>query len=137
MAYFLIRHHLFDIEELAEAAYQSKLAALGILAAGINHEVKNPLFVVKGLADSYLDKTREGFYDNKEQAVAKALEMFTKVSEQAGRAMEIGRSFSLFAKEQVPVVPAAAANSLRQTVDYVLPLIRAELKIDKILSTVF
>jgi len=56
LGYVVIRNNLFDLEALAGFIQEAKLSALGIMATSINHEVKNPLFVIKGLAEILLDK---------------------------------------------------------------------------------
>ena len=43
---------LFDEERIAQAAHKDKLAALGILTASINHEIRAPLFLMRALVDT-------------------------------------------------------------------------------------
>ena len=49
---------LFDEERLAQAAHKDKLAALGILTASINHEIRGPLFMLRGVIETETDINR-------------------------------------------------------------------------------
>ena len=62
LAYVTTRTNIFEIEELAHAAHRDKLTAIGVLVASINHEIRNPLFIIKGLAESCLDRQKEGIF---------------------------------------------------------------------------
>ncbi len=61
LAFFLTKHGLFDEERMAQAAHKDKLAALGILTASINHEIRAPLFMMRGSIEvgNSLDQVRE------------------------------------------------------------------------------
>lgn len=125
----MMRFNLFDVEEMAQAAHRNKLAAIGTLAASINHEIKNPLYVIQGLAGAFIANRQDGVYTKTELALEKAEEIFSKISDHATRAMEIMKSFALFAKRNM------AENDMKSNVHFVeiirnvLPLVNHELEI--------
>lgn len=126
-AYFLIRKGLFNIEELAQAAHRDKLTAIGVLAASINHEVKNPLFIIKGLAESCLERQKEGIFPTKEKALESANDAMKRSMEQADRAMDIIKRLSLFAKAGIDSEIKFEPVNIAQVLEDVLPLVRYEL----------
>ena len=98
MGIALIRYGLFDVQQIADAFHKEKLAAIGMLAASINHEIRNPLYVIQGLAESHLANMQEGIYAQSDQALTRANEILKKASEQVARAMDIMRRFAEFSK---------------------------------------
>ena len=127
LAYFLIRKGLFDVEALAQAAHRDKLVAIGVLAASINHEVKNPLFIIKGLAENYLERQKEGVFPTKEKALQNANDAMKRSMEQADRAMDIIKRLSLFAKAGIESEIKLESVNIAQVVEDILPLVRYEL----------
>lgn len=132
MAYFMMREQLFDIGELAQAAHREKLAAIGTLATSINHEIRNPLYIIQGLAQSYLANFREGIFLDKETALQKSEESFQKTEEQAARAVDIMKRFSMFAKQDVKQEVLPGKVDLKSVLSDILPLVSHELELDKI-----
>jgi two-component system sensor histidine kinase HydH len=66
----LILRNLGDVRRLQEEIRRKeKLAALGGLAAGIAHEIRNPLSSIKGLASFFGSKFAEGSEDKEAAAV--------------------------------------------------------------------
>lgn len=63
LAYGVTRHRLFDVEALVKALRKERLATLGLLASSINHEIKNPIYIIKGLLENSLDEERATFND--------------------------------------------------------------------------
>ncbi|GEM_PF-4450364 len=98
LTYAILRHRLLDVETMMQLFQQHKLATLGLLAAGLNHEIRNPLFVIKGSAESYLDNLGRGAFEPPELAVQKSKEILEKTVDQAQRAVEIMRRFSSFVR---------------------------------------
>lgn len=131
LAYAMIRHRAFDLIEIAEAAQKDKLAAIGTLAASINHEIRNPLYIIRGLAGSFIANLQDGIYSNSQQAVDKAREMMTKVEEHSARAMDIMKRFAMFAKQGGEPAPVACV-SLNEVLEGVFPLISHEVQLEKI-----
>lgn len=127
LAYFMIKQKLFDVEEFAQAAHRDKLTAIGVLAASINHEVRNPLFIIKGLAESYLERQKEGVFLSKEKALENASDAMKRSIDQAERAMDIIKRLSLFAKAGIDSEIKFESVKVGQVVDDILPLIRYEL----------
>lgn len=100
MAYAMIRHRVLDIERFADAFQREKLAAVGLLAASLHHELKSPLYVAQGSLESYLENVREGIYKNGEgeEASKKVIETSLRQLKRAG---EIMQKLTDFAKPEV------------------------------------
>ena len=135
LAYVMIKQKLFDAEELAQAAHRDKLTAIGVLAASINHEVKNPLFIIKGLAESWLERKRSGVFENDQQCLEKGEEFVAKSMEQADRAMDIIKRLSLFAKAGIDSEIKLEPVKMGEVLENILPLIRYELAAHSIALT--
>ena len=127
LAYVITRTNLFHVEELAQAAHRDKLTAIGVLAASINHEVKNPLFIIKGLAESCLERQKEGIFPSKEEALDSANDAMKRSMEQADRAMDIINRLSLFAKAGIDSEIKLEPVKVAQVIENILPLVRYEL----------
>ena len=82
-----------------------KLAAVGQLAAGIVHDVKNPLGVIKGLAEELLEDPLEG---------AGALEAYRQIRDNATRANSIVTDLLVFARQSAT---AMSRRDLRETIE--------------------
>jgi signal transduction histidine kinase len=87
-----------------------KLAAVGQLAAGIVHDVKNPLGVIKGMAEEMLEDAAAG------SGQADALQT---IRENASRANSIVTDLLTFARQSTPTMQE---RDLRETVDGALRL---------------
>ena len=135
LAYFITRTSLFDEEELAQAAHRDKLTAIGVLAASINHEVKNPLFIIKGLAESCLERQKEGIFPTKEKALESANDAMKRSIEQADRAMDIIKRLSLFAKAGIDSEIKFEAVNVQTVLEDILLLVRYELAAHSIALT--
>ncbi|MDD5217689.1 MAG: ATP-binding protein [Candidatus Omnitrophica bacterium] len=132
MAYFMIRKNLFDEYEMARAAQRDKLAAIGTLATSINHEIKNPLYIIQGFSDSFLANTEDGIFKNDAEALAKAREVLKKTGEQSQRALEIMKRFAAFSKQNLNREMQIEAVPLAALIENIMPLVRHELELDKI-----
>ena len=132
MTYVMIKHHVFDIEKLADAFQREKLAAIGTMTASINHEIRNPLYVIKGMAESYLENLTQGLYPTQEEALQRSREILSKSIEQTQRAMEIIKRFALFAKQGTREEAQFEEVDLNRTFEEILPLVNHELELDKI-----
>ena len=58
LAYFMSEKGLLNTESIAQAAHRDKLAALGILTASVNHEIRAPLFVIRGTVETETDSSK-------------------------------------------------------------------------------
>ncbi len=132
MAYFMMRKNLFDEKDLFQAAHRDKLAAIGTIATSINHEIRNPLYIIHGLAESFLHNFR-GEEKNLQVVKNESVAVLEKTAQQAKRAMEIMSLLSLFAKHKSGEVAAGAEKAnFQECLNNVLPLVRHEMTLDKI-----
>lgn len=116
----------------ARAAQREKMAVIGTLSAGINHEICNPLGIARGQCEMFLLNIAEGVYKGKTQKelLAKAQEIMMKVIHETDRATLITRKLSSFAK---PAKGEILDNvSLGKEVRVVISLLEHDLKLDNI-----
>jgi signal transduction histidine kinase len=115
----------------AEAAQKEKMAVIGTLSAGINHEICNPLGIARGQCEAFLLNLKDGLYKDKspEELLEKTKEIMAKVIKETDRATIITKKLSSFAK---PAKGEAEAVSIDKVVDEVLTLVGYELKLEKI-----
>ncbi len=125
-SYFMIRHKLFDVEQIIESFQREKLAALGLLAASVNHEIKNPLYAAKSLVDSYLENTKEGLKPKD------PIELSIKVSHQLSRALDVITKLNRFAKPASDSISKNLKASIPEALQTVLDLVSYEFSLDKI-----
>ncbi len=131
LAFAINQYRLMNVEMAAEIAQSAKLAALGMLTAGINHEIRNPLYVIRGQAQTFLENVKEGLYKSNDEALKDALRMMMKTDEQAERATDIIKKLSEFARPQNEINFKQSVNVLG-CLDYVLELIHFEINLDKV-----
>jgi len=94
----------------AQLIQSEKLAAVGQLTAGIVHDVKNPLAVIKGLAEELAEESNlDGF----------ALEGLQTIRESASRANTIVTDLLKFARQSTP---EKHRRDMRETIQSVLRL---------------
>jgi signal transduction histidine kinase len=111
-AYFMVRHHLFDVDDVIEAFQREKLASLGLMAASINHEIRNPLYIVKELLKSQIEFEKEGIQKKD------PIEVAQKALAQTDRALEVVRKLSYFTRPtaQTEVTDSASVPRAVETV---------------------
>lgn len=87
--------HRKKIEEQEFYYYTEKLASLGTLAAGVAHEINNPLAIILGHTDLLLDKAE------KDSRLFKSLKTIERQGLNAKRIIENLLSFSSFSEKKV------------------------------------
>ncbi len=115
----------------AEAAQKEKMAVIGTLSAGINHEICNPLGIARGQCEAFLLNIKDGLYKNKstEELLTKAKDIMAKVMHETDRATAITKKLSSFAK---PSKGESEMVHIDKEIDDVLGLVGYELKLEKI-----
>ncbi len=132
VAYAVLRHNIMDVEEMVEAAQRDKLMVIGMLSASINHEIRNPLFVIKGFNESLLANLRSNAYNKltEEERRRKVEEILEKTIGQVNRAAEISQRLTDFSK--VTKVSTEEQIDLENVVSNVLSFIKYGLEMDEI-----
>ena len=133
MVYAMIKHRVFDVEKLADAFRREKLAAVGILAASVNHELKNPLFIIRGNLEIGLRRLKDEIADP--QKVTSALTpLMEKSLSQIDRASELMQRLSDFAKPELGLIRDEKV-SIAEVFEKVLELVNYQFKLNKIKLT--
>ena len=132
VAYSIIRNHLFDINILTDLIQETRLSAMGLLASSINHEIKNPLFIIKSTAEMYLESMREGRLASLEAVSEKSCAAFQKTIAQVLRAFDIMKNFAEFGKRESGRIFDAQNHKLATILRNVLQLVGGELALDNI-----
>ncbi len=132
LAYGLIRYRLFDLAKVAEMVHRERLAAIGTLSTSMNHEIRNPLFIIQGAAQSLLVNLQEKRIADPAQVQEQTAKTLAKISDQATRAMDIMKRFSTFAKQTTDQNIREQNVSLSAILENVVTLISAELSLDQI-----
>jgi signal transduction histidine kinase len=119
-------------EAQAQAAQREKMAVIGTLSAGINHEICNPLGIARGQCEMFLLNLKEGIYDDRppEELLEKARGIMEKVINETDRATVITKKLSSFAKPSNGVI----TNNVNvvSELDEVISLVEHDLKLDNI-----
>jgi signal transduction histidine kinase len=115
----------------AEAAQKEKMAVIGTLSAGINHEICNPLGIARGQCEAFLLNIKDGIYKNRDtkELMKMAEDIMSKVIKETDRATAITKKLSSFAK---PAKGESEMVDVDKEVDEVLGLVGYELKLEKI-----
>lgn len=116
----------------AEAAQREKMAVIGTLAAGINHEICNPLGIARGQCEMFLLNYKDGLYENVDpkELNEKCLEIFNKVIKEVDRATGITKRLSSFAKPSSKF--AMNEVDVNEATQEVLAILGHELRMDNI-----
>ena len=120
-------------EAQAQAAQREKMAVIGTLSAGINHEICNPLGIARGQCEMFLLNVKEGIYKERtaDELLEKAQEIMQKVINETDRATVITKKLSSFAKPAKGRMQDGV--SLKNEIDEVISLIEHDLKLDNII----
>jgi len=119
-------------EAQAQAAQREKMAVIGTLSAGINHEICNPLGIARGQCEMFILNLQEGLYDGRdpEELLEKAKEIMQKVINETDRATVITRKLSSFAKPARGNVEDDV--QINRELEEVISLVEHDLKLDNI-----
>lgn len=93
-------------EKSSQVVHQARMAALGEMAAGIAHEINNPLTVVSGKAAQIERKIKNGDKDINPEEILDAMNKINKMSERIARIVKSLRYFSRnIESEEMSLVP--------------------------------
>lgn len=123
LTYAMIRTRFFDADVLADYVQEARLSAIGLLTASIHHEIKSPVFVIRGLAEGLAEK---------EATHKQTLETTTKIIQQTERITEIIRKFREFATRPKGKLIDIQPVNLKSAVKNVLPLVQSQIDAHKI-----
>lgn len=114
----------------AEVAQQEKMAVIGTLSAGINHEIKNPLSIIRGVCELFVLKMKEGAQVSAQgELINEAKDIMEKVISQADRVSGIAARLANFAK---PAKGYTERVIIDKEIDEVLGLVGYELTLAEI-----
>lgn len=122
-------------EAQAQDAQKEKMAVIGTLSAGINHEICNPLGIARGQCEMFLLNWADGVYKDRtsEELLEKACEIMHKVIHETDRATVITRKLSSFAK---PAKGEIEDNvRIEDEIQQVISLVEHDLVLDNISIT--
>ncbi len=113
------------LDQQAAMVHAEKLSSLGRMAAGIAHELRNPLAVILGRAQIALTKLKQGQVIPPDQLQ----HTLAKIEEQTQRAERIIQSLSAYAREGTTEM---ASVNLHDLITDVLELVRPQVKMNQI-----
>jgi signal transduction histidine kinase len=113
----------------AEAAQQEKMAVIGTLSAGINHEIKNPLSIIRGVCELFALKAANSTPSTTGELINEAKAIMEQVIRQADRASVIATRLANFAK---PATGQSERVTIYKEIDEVLGLVGYELRFAEI-----
>ena len=119
LAFAIARHRLFDADALVDLFRKERLAAIGLIAASINHEIKNPLYAIKNSIDTSLDRIKAGGPLDSE--------ILKRAGDQADRIFNIIQSINRFVKPaslHVKDQKASLESALSAVMDFIYPEIK-------------
>ncbi|MBU0570835.1 MAG: GAF domain-containing protein [Candidatus Omnitrophica bacterium] len=116
----------------AQAAQREKMAVIGTLSAGINHEICNPLGIIRGQCELFILNKEDGFYENADPAevIDKAQEIMEKVINETDRASSITKRLSAFSKPSKDEKENDV--SVEKELEEVMALLEHDLKLDNV-----
>jgi signal transduction histidine kinase len=117
---------------LAEAAQAERRAAIGTMAAGINHEIGNPLNIINTKIQLFLAGVKRGLYQDKpkDEIVQECQNILNDTINQTNRIADITRRLSNFAKPSKEFKPESLI--VLQEIEEALFMAGHELELDRI-----
>jgi signal transduction histidine kinase len=124
-----VNHELQDanhriLEHQAAMLRSEKLSSLGRMAAGVAHELRNPLAVIGARAHLLMTSLRKGL-----PTVDRIGRDLTTIEEQVRRAVQIITGLSTYARERPPELRALA---LPTVIEASLELVKHQVKMDSV-----
>jgi len=127
LAYAMIRTRFFDADVLADYVQEARLSAIGLLTTSIHHEIKSPVFVIRGLAESVSEKSSSSELNQKQ-----AQEVMAKIIQQTERITEIIRKFRDFAARPKNQLLKLQTIELKQVMKGVLAITQSQIDAGKV-----
>ncbi len=117
---------------LTEAAQNERRAAIGTMAAGINHEIGNPLNIINTKIQLFLAGVERGLCKNRsrEEIIQECHAILSETINQTNRIAEITRRLSNFAKPSKEFKPESL--NLSAEIEETLSMVGHDLELDKI-----
>ena len=126
VAYALFYYRFIDVESAIQSFQREKLATIGLLAASINHEIRNPLYAARGVLETYLENLKEGILRKEPKEVTE------RAMKQIDRALEVITKLNRFAKPATESINQDSKASIPEALQNVLDLVSYEFELDKI-----
>lgn len=116
----------------AETAQNERRAAIGTLAAGINHEIGNPLNIINTKMQVYLMSIERGLYKDKtpEEIIAEARSIMNTCLQQTMRISDITKKLSSFAKPSKDFKPEL--TDIEEQIDDTLAVVGHDLELERV-----
>ncbi len=117
---------------LTEAAQAERRAAIGTMAAGINHEIGNPLNIINTKIQVFRTAVQRGFYKDKpkEEIMEECVAILDETIKQTERIAEITKKLSNFAKPGKEFKPVII--SIPQEIENTLGILGHDLELERI-----
>ena len=119
-------------EAQAQAAQREKMAVIGTLSAGINHEICNPLGIARGQCEMFLLNMADGVYKetDRKEVISKAKIIMDKVIHEVDRATVITKKLSSFARPSKGEMTDDV--SVEKEMEEVISLVKHDLSLENI-----
>lgn len=117
---------------LTEAAQAERRAAIGTMAAGINHEIGNPLNIMSARIQLFKLSRQKGMFKDKsaDEVLDEAEAALDECLEQSGRISEITKKLANFAKPSKEFKPMLVG--ILEEIDETLGIVGHDLELEKI-----
>ncbi len=117
MQYIMVFSEITQTKRIqAEIIRMDRMASLGVLSAGIAHEIRNPLAGIKAMAQSLEDELQDE---------PGRLEYISRILKQVNRLEKLLKAFFSYAR---PVRPDPKQCSIEKVINEVFPLIQTRFK---------